>query len=373
MAEAYPPDDRRIEHRGSSWWLIARGVGVASEPRSILLAGIGLLALRAGWSGLAWGMGGARWLDAVPSMVPAARIESPQTLLRGVLLPLVGLFAPFVAMFRADVSAWVRIEAALAALWALVVWGIFGGAIARVAVVRIASGRTIGLLSALRFSLARIGSTVAAPVAPILVATLIGGAGACVGLLDRLPGSLGTSAATILAIVPLIVGLLDAVILLGLALAWPLMIATVVAEGEDFFDAISRSYSYVNQRMARYAGYLVLAGIVGAVGLAVVGVFVAAALGLADWSVSLGAPSRVGFRFLDPASAERTGVGVIGRFWAEAVATFASGWIYSYVWSATAIIYLILRQDVDGADVHDIYEPSHEADAFVPDEAPASS
>ena len=288
----------------------------------------------------------------------------------GVSSAVAGLIAPFVTLFRPDQSAWIRLEAALASLWALLVWGLFGGAIARVAVVRIASGGRVGLVSALRFSLARLGSLVAAPVAAIFVAMLIGLAGAAVGLLDRLPGTIGTSAATLLAIIPLVVGLLDAVILLGLALAWPLMIATVVAEGEDFFDAISRSYSYVNQRTARYAGYLALATIIGTIGLAAVGLFVVAALGLADWSVGLGAPRGGGFRFLDPTSADRAGLPIVAHFWTGVVEMLAAGWVYSYLWTAVAIVYLLLRFDVDGAEVHGVYEPSHEADAFVPDESP---
>ena len=162
-------------------------------------------------------------------------------------------------------------------------------------------------------------------------------------------------------------------ILLGLGLAWPLMVATVAAEGEDFFDAMSRSYSYVNQRTALYAAYLAVAAIVGAIGLAAVGLFVATALGLADWSVGLGAPRGEGFRFLDPTSAGRAGLPVVAHLWTGVVDMLAAGWIYSYLWSAAAIRYLMLRFDVDGADVHDIYEPSLGPGAVVPEATSAGS
>jgi hypothetical protein len=367
MADAYPPEPRPVERRRPPWWLIARGVGVASDPRSVVLAALGLTALRAGWAGLAHAMGPAHWLE-VTRVVPSAALV-PDRLVGGVLAAAVGLITPFVALFRPDVPAWGRIEAGLAALWALVVWGLFGGAIARVAAVRIAGHGRVGVLSALGFSGRRMAALVVAPIAPILVALLIGLAGAAVGLLDRLPSPFGPSAATVLAFVPLAVGLLDAVILLGLALAWPLMVATVVVDGEDSFDAISRSYSYVNQRTARYAASLALAAIVGAIGLAVVGLFVAAALGLADWSLGLGAPRGEGFRFLYPTSADRAGLPVVGHFWIGAVETLAAGWIFSYLWTTAAIVYLLLRHDVDGADIHDIHEPPRATEAFVPDEA----
>ncbi len=364
MADAYPPDNRTVERPPSRWWLLARGVGVASDPRSIILAALGLTVLRAGWMALASAMGGETWLDpSAPAFAPGFGGPAGQSARPiGETFTTVGrAFAPFIAMFRADLSAWSRCEAAVATFWALVVWGLFGGAIARIAVVRVATGGRVGLLSALKFSAARIGSTVAAPIAPIVVAFLIGLAGAAVGLLDRLPGSIGTSAATVLALIPLVVGLLDAVILVGLALAWPLMVATVVAEGEDFFDAISRSYSYVHQRTARYAAYLAVATILGAIGLVAVSLFASAVLGLADWSIGLGAPRGEGFRFLDPTSADRAGLPAVARFWTGVVETLAAGWIYSYFWTIAAIIYLVLRHDVDGADVQDIYEPSHEA------------
>lgn len=371
MADAYPPDARMIERPASPWWLLARGIGAASDPRALVLAALGWAALRAGWAGLALAMGPLPWLDGpAPRFAPgfAGPMDRP---IAATLGGVVHLFAPFVAMFRPDVPGWSRCSAALASLWTLVIWGLFGGAIVRVAVVRIARGGRVGIASALAASGRKLGSLVAAPLAPILVAVVIGLGGAAVGLLDRLPGTIGTSAATLLAFVPLIVGLLDAVILLGLVLAWPLMIVTVVAEGEDFFDAISRSYSYVNQRAARYVAYLITSAILGAVGLILFGLFIAAALGLADWSTSLGAPRGGGFRFLDASSADRSGLPVVAYFWNGAVETIASGWIYSYLWSSAAIIYLLLRLDVDGADIHDIDEPGREAEPFVPDESPA--
>jgi hypothetical protein len=362
MADAYPPDDRPVEPPRSPWWPVARGVAIASDPRSVVLAALGLAALRSGWAALALAMGRAPWLisgppDTVPGLDTSA---GPDRLFATAVQAVTGLVAPFIALFHPDVPAWHRLEAALACLWLLFVWGLFGTAIARIAAVRVALGERVGLIAALRFSLVRIGATIAAPIACIVVAMLIGLVGAAVGLLDRLPGSFGRSVATVLAFVPLVVGLVDAVILLGLALAWPLMIATVAAEGEDFFDAISRSFSYVNQRTGRYAALLLLSLVIGAIGLAVVGLFVVAALGLADWSTSLGAPRDEGFRFLDPSSADRAGLPVIAHFWTGAVEFLAAGWIYSYVWSAAAIIYLLLRLDVDGSGIHEIYLPKAE-------------
>ncbi len=374
MADEPIPPLPPVERPRSVWPLLFRGAAAATDPRCLILAGLGLVALRLGWGGIGRLFGDEPWAGQpwsgrgpiVEPALPVAMIEGRDPFLTRATLPLVELIRPFDVLFRRDVPVLGRVHAALAGLWALAVWCLFGGAIARVAVVRVATSGRVGVLSALRFCLARFGSLIAAPLAPLLVAWLIGLAGAWVGLLARVV----PAASTALAFVPLIVGLLDAVILIGLVAAWPLMVATVVADGEDFFDAVSRSYSYVNQRTFRYLGYVALAAAIGVVGAVLFGLFMAVAIGLADWCISLGAVPGVGFRFAEPASVGSSGLPGLARFWNGTVSTIVAGWTYSYLWSAAAILYLVLRYEVDGAEVHDIYEPSHEADAFIPDDPP---
>ena len=366
------PTTPPIDRPRFAWGLLLRGVGAASDLRCLLLAALGLIAMKAGWAGIATIFGDAPWrsfadMSTQPDLPWPGRNQPIGNVGPPVVAPFLSVLAPIIAVFSPAGSAIDRLSAAAGAFWALAVWSLFGGAITRVAAVRVATGGRIGLLTALKFSLARFGATIAAPLAPIAVAWVIGLAGAAVGLLNRIPGVAGTSTATVLAFVPLIVGLLDAVILIGLAAAWPLMIATVVVEGEDFFDAVSRSYSYVNQRMLRYAACVLIVAAMGLVGLAVFGLFVTVALGLADWSLGLGAPSEVGFRFLRPGMVETSGLPVVARFWNAAIEMVVSGWAYSYLWSSSALIYLVLRHDVDGNEIHDIFDPAREAEAFVTD------
>ena len=367
------PTDQTADRPRFAWGLLLRGVGAASDPRCLLLAATGLLVLKAGWSviGSIFGDAPLRMAATTTSLgyldIPGQG-SAGGTFRLPIVSPLPGILVPFIALFSPSGTAADRLGALAGCLWTLAVWSLFGGAITRIAAVRVARGGRLGVLSALMFSLSRIRSTMAAPLAPLVVAWMIGMAGAAIGLLNRLPGVAGTSAATLLAFVPLIVGLLDAVILLGLVGAWPLMVATVVVEGEDFFDAVSRSYSYVNQRIVRYAGSLAIVVAIGFVGLACFGLFVVVALGLADWSLGLGAPSDVGFRFLRPGTVDGSGLPEVGRFWNGAVEFLVSGWAYSYLWSSVALVYLALRRDVDGNEIHDIYDPKDEAESFLPDE-----
>src|SRR5205814_2019511 len=91
--------------------------------------------------------------------------------------------SPFVAFFtRRDVaSAWFR--SASMAVWAVVVWGIFGGAIARIAVVQAAGGERVGLRSALRFARRKSLSLIGAPLTPLFAVAVFA---ACCGLFGLL-------------------------------------------------------------------------------------------------------------------------------------------------------------------------------------------
>ncbi|WP_435009960.1 hypothetical protein P12x_001179 [Tundrisphaera lichenicola] len=338
---------------------ILRSIGIASDPRKLILAVLGLLAMIGGWAAL----------DRViePTRKPGLTQVQPGSTIRSVDYPTVeslrdaarlmvepprSVIGPFASLFerRSGPARWFR--SALMALWSITVWGIFGGAIARVAVVQASVGHRVGIGSALRFALRKSGSLIGAPLTPWLAISIFSAILAAFGLIHRIPGGVGRTIAEVLGFFPLVLGLLMAFILLGLAAGWPLMHLTVAAEGEDAADALSRSYSYVNQRFIRYASHLALAWGVGTVGLIGVIWFARAVLMLSDWGVALGAPAT------DPASS-------LGSFWVVLVGWLVHGWIYSYFWSATAIIYLILRRDVDGTDWHDVYLPEQDADSFA--------
>src|SRR5262249_34831490 len=134
----------------------------------------------------------------------------------------------------------------LVTLWTLGTWALFGGAITRMASVQVARNDKIGMGEAIRFVTARYYSFLSAPLFPLLVIafivmllTLYGFFSTC-----RILGA--THAAGLGWPLILRAALAMAVVLVGLV-GWPMMYATISAEGSDSFDAISRSYSYVYQ------------------------------------------------------------------------------------------------------------------------------
>jgi len=357
---------------------LSRAVGFAADPRKLILASVGLVALWLGWAAIGRVLG-----ESAPSIgpfrllptlgPPDLRVDGgPAEVAWRVAEPPRVIVSPFVRIFRPGVEPLDFARSAALGFWAVLVWGVVGGAIARIAVVEAATGRKVGLGTASRFALGRAFPLIAAPLTPMIAVAVFAAGCAGFGLLYRLPNGVGSTIAAIFTFLPLLAGLAMALILLGLAAAWPLMHATVAAEGEDTPDALSRSYSYVNQRLARYAVLAASSWAIGVVGL-ILAVFLArVVVGLSDWGVALGAPDPV--KTTDLAD-------TIRDLWLAAVALLVQAWTYSYFWSAASIIYLLLRRDVDGTEIHDVYLPEHELDTFAgdpptpasPPEAPVAS
>jgi len=359
----------------SAWVRLAGGIGVATDPRKLSLAAVGLILLMAGWLGL------ARLFPGDPGFGRSVLVAGPVAgspdgwlnyLAGRVAEPALSLMGPFLALFATGRGTGSFLHAALAAFWAALVWGIIGGAIARIAVVQLATGERIGVLTALRFAARKGVSLVGSPLSPFVGVALLTLPCAVLGfLLYQIPGPVGAAIAGALAFVPLLIGVVLALVLLGLAAGWPLMIATVAADGEDGFDALSRSYAYVFQRPARYAAYLLVAWAVGVVGYGVVLGFAAAVLHLAEWSLAFGAPdARLHALFAGVGRAGDEAPAALHRAWFGVVAAVVHGWAYAYFWTAAAQIYLLLRRDVDGTPCHDVYQPEHDADPFAPEPAP---
>jgi hypothetical protein len=281
------------------------------------------------------------------------------------------LVTPFVEMFAVEAPPGAFWHAVFSALWVAVVWGIIGGAIARIAVVELATGERVGFLSALRFAVRKGAPLIGAPLTPMLGVAFFTAWCALMGVFYRIPSSAVHSVLGVFAFLPLLAGLVMAIILLGLAAGWPLMHATVAAESEDTFDALSRSYAYVYQRPGHYLAYAALAWVLGAIGLLVVSLFARATVKLALWGLSFGAPDDLLLSLFQPAMATDQPLPVvIHSQWIGFVSLLAYGWVYSYFWTASTVIYLLLRHDVDGTDWNDIVQSEPETPTASPQSPP---
>ena len=350
--------------RPSGWPL--KGLGASFEARRLVLAAVGVLLLRAGWSGLdrlfggpsvapSLGVGLGPWgdLGAVPSALLTAL---------GLLAePLAALVGPLLVAFRGGVAASVAAHALLAAIWTLLVGGLVGVAICRVAALRVAGGEGAGMLSAARFAASRLVASSLTPMLVVLAAILLAIPGVLWGLLYRIPGRTGPILGGVGFVVPLAFGLLMAWVLASLTASWPLLVASVAAEGEDGFDALSRSTSYAIQRPGRYALMTLGAWGLGVVGLGVVALLRFVVVRLAVGPVSAGA----GAGRLEAALGDGP-----HAFWLGVVGALAYAWIHSYFWTFATLAYLDLRREVDGTPAADVYLPAHDGDTFAGEVGP---
>ena len=333
------------------WLRLFHAPGAAADPKRLMLAALGLILLHAGWSGLdhVWPVPDAGTRAVLVPWEPLAIRDLRAGTVLGLLAePVRVLTAPFRVVLSPDADLLTFTHAALAAAWVLLIWGLIGGAIARVAALDLARGERIGLGAAVRFAMRKAPALLGSPMLPLFGLAAVTASLALFGLLYRLPGTFGTTAAGVLAFLPLLGGLVLAVVVVGLAAGWPLMHAAVAAEAEDGFDAMSRAYAYSRQRPWHYVLYVLLAAAAGGVGFVFIDLFAQLVVALSRWGLSFGGPAGTvaalyaeGKAVVPPAAVATHG------FWLAAVGLLVHAWVYSYFWTVATTIYLLLRRDVD--------------------------
>jgi len=374
------------------WLVIFRSFRLAIDPRALPMAAAGLLLMIIGW----WVCGqlfienpSATWVgpilaspweaatDRVVQDTPAwpkignlTGVESWPSAPRP-LDPLFGTWAdlsqPLWNAFYLAQTVPGLAMLALSGLWALAVWSLFGGAISRIVAVQVASDERVGWVAALRYAVSKWRAYFAAPLFPVLGIVLVAIPLAIAGLLLR--ADFGLLIVGVLAWPFLLVGgLIMGMLLLGLVFGWPLMWGTISAEGTDSFDALSRSYAYVFQRPLRYLFYAVVAALFGLLGWLLVSNFAAAVVGLTYWAASWGSSSPRMAEIM--AGGDLSGIGRTGAvmidFWSGCVKLLAASYLYSYFWTATTIIYFLLRRDVDATEMDEVFLDADESEQTHP-------
>ncbi|MBW3539193.1 MAG: hypothetical protein KY476_02890 [Planctomycetes bacterium] len=389
-----PFTERPFRWRDAFPWIrLWRAVRIAADLRKLLLAAAALAVVAAGerlFVELPFAPDGAeaafRWpwqpypgaydgFDADSSLMENLTADWGE-----LTRPLAQFLAPASHLMDGDggveeaAYAWTRL------LWAIIVWSLFGGAIARMAAVEFARDERVALWAALRFAGGRFLSYLSAPLLPIAgvaalwLLCLVG------GLLGRLPW-VGEGVVGLFWFVPLAIGFVMALIVVGVALGWPLMSATISVEGTDAFDGFSRSYSYLYGRPGYFAWLVLVALVFGALAFLVVKLFATMTVFLAGWGVSdgmglenLGVLVSTSIAdLLDPDRLEKNTRGWInfGRplamFWIHVVVLLAIGYGAAFFWTAATALYLLLRYSEDAVELDEVHlEHEPERDDLLP-------
>ena len=344
--------------------------------------------------------------------------------------PLIKLMRPVIYFLSpgANHCPWVKLYFLLVFLWTVLTWSFFGGAITRIAVVQVARpGEPIGLSDAVRFTYKRWLSYFAAPVFPLVLVFVLLVFSLIFSVFHLAPLLGDIFVDGLLWFVMLLIGLVMALSLVGLAVGWPLMAPTISAEGTDSWEALSRSFSYVFQRPWHYLWYSAVALAYGAVVIFFVGFMGSFTVYLSKWSISqttfvhsrepsylfVYAPESFDWRNLllqgaidntskDPDAEKidpptnaalvegerinkpaydhyvrnlhawnKLGAALVA-FWLGLLFLLILGFGYSFFFSTTTIIYLLMRRNLDAAEIDEVYLEEEDQDGFGGPVAPTA-
>ncbi|QDT53846.1 hypothetical protein Pan44_18700 [Caulifigura coniformis] len=296
------------------------------------------------------------WEYVVPVVYQARTLLSPW---RVVVEPARGVMF---SMTWADFAwAWTKL------LWALVVWAVFGGAIARIAALELAGEGVPSLKEAIEHSTRYLLSTLGGVLLPVVGVALFWGVALGIGMLGLIPG-IGPFLTGLFYFVSVICGAILALILIGVAACWPLMYATIAVEGSDAFDALSRSYSYVFGRPWYGLWITIVSLVYGAILLLFLHGAMFFAHSLADHATA-GGMGEVANRQLwdtvpysepDAPPLETSVGGRLRAAWAKGFMALSTVFVYSYFWVAVTIAYFLLRHAEDATPFKKVYWPAAE-------------
>ena len=148
--------------------------------------------------------------------------------------------------------------------------------------------------------------------------------------------------------------------LIGIVVGWPLMIAAISTEDSDGFDGLSRSFGFLFDRpwyTLLLAGLGLLAGLVG---WFLLNVMMELTVHLASWSVSTGyvGSGELRLPLADSPEFQATGATTIGEFlisgWMTLFSGLLAGFGPSFFFCAVTVIYFLVRKSDDGTELSEV-------------------
>ncbi len=339
-------------------------IRLAFNLRKLVIATLGLIVFQIGSSALDTVFPGSSGIapDVFPSASPGSFLALESTavrpLLHSISEPIRLLTGPLFA-FTEPGAGWRKsLHGLLSVLWAIIVWGVCGGAIARIAMIQVAKIEPLSIVKALKFASRSAGTLIMAPVCPLLGLAVCAILGAAFRLVYHVP-AVGPVVAGVILPLPLALGFVMTALVAGLIAGWPLMVAAAASGAENPLDAWSRTFSYLNQRIGQLLALLLFVVLQGIIGLILVDLFTAMMIRLTLWDLGLTASPGSRAALLDDGIPGLSGfAGMTHQLWLAAVALGARSWTYSYCWTSAAILYLWARHDVDGTPWDEIDRPT---------------
>lgn len=290
-----------------------------------------------------------------------------------VLQPINSVWEPGRQIVRGDPDTWVSVRAWLQLAWALLVWSFFGTVLTRMAAVQFARDERPQIMACVKFAASRFLWVLSAP---LLALSFIAGLWGLI-FLGGLPGKIAVVGPLVVGslwILALILAFAIMLLLAGLALGWPLMVATIGTQGSEGFDGFSRAFDYLYSRPWQFLWSIVVAVVLGVLSILFVSYVAAVVTHLAYWPIAASWESDPLENFLS--CTPRVLGGTVGKSsaaawavggWMGLMATLLAGFVPAFFWSAVTTIYFLLRQSVDGIDLDEVWLPENneEVDSLV--------
>lgn len=277
----------------------------------------------------------------------------------------------------------------------ILIFSLFGVAISRQAAVYTALRSRVEMGAAFRFAKEKLNETALVPLILIGLVTacavVLVGLSLISGLLTLIP-VLGHLIATGAYIIALLIGIAAAGLIVALVLGIHLVCPSMGAEGSDWSDTLTRAVPYFLGRPWHYAFYSLAALIYGAVGFVIVRLFAIIALkftykftaiGMGWFGVLKGSDQSVGrlaamwqmpswseisllpatggadwwgtFRNAAGMTTGETVGAAVLSLWIYLIVAGVGGFVVSYYFTVCTEIYLLLRRQVDGTPIEDVF------------------
>lgn len=310
------------------------------------------------------------------NLVPQAwRVKSSWGVMPGIDRledPMIGIWrrisAPFAALFCAADLSWLdRVRLAFQGTWIVAVWGLFGSMLTRHAALELAGADRPKWSDLWQFAATRWLPNFLAPLSLVLVVLLLWGVLTLGGMI-LLTSNPGLALAGLLWPLALAIGLGATLTLVGLMFGWPLLSASISADGQDGFGAVGTAFSYVYRRPLPLAFYVIVAAFLGWLAWAIVSGLAESLLSLTNAATMAGLSEE---RIRTLTLRDET-LGPLGKFglgamegWRYLVQSVAVSFLFSYFWAATTMIYLLLRRSVDGTDWNEVYIEENDDERYI--------
>ncbi len=249
----------------------------------------------------------------------------------------------------------------------LIIWSIIGGAITRLAAIEFARDEKIGFKEALSFASKKFWSYFWSPITPALgvlffvACNIIGGLFGQIKYIGEIAVAIGFPLAILSGFLIVFIGIIGAI---GFFLMFP----TISAEGSDAFDAMSRAYSYVISKPKHFISLflgIIICGTIFTILVSLVAClvmqtsFYTVGFGMGEKFESIkavvagGAYGKEPMASLDLLSMKFTALMLMIYIFLIKVAV--GSLVVAFAGSASTIAYFLLRKDVDGTDINDVY------------------